>query len=162
MIGVNKVILLGNVGQNPKITTTVSGSKVASFSLATSDTYTDKTTNTRKVITEWHRIVVFNSALIPIIENMVQKGTRLLVEGELRTRKYQNSNGVEMTSTDVVLRQYRGTLVCISNLAKEAMPESADEYGITSVQEQESPQALNVAALDEAQAFMNDPESIPF
>ena len=83
---VNKVILLGNLGQDPDIRTMQSGKKVATMSIATSDSWKDKDTGEKKEKTEWHRIVVFNEGLIGVVENYIKKGTKLYIEGALQTR----------------------------------------------------------------------------
>lgn len=111
---INKVILVGNVGQDPQMRTMQSGQKVASFSLATSDRWRDKQTGEQKEQTEWHRIVIFNPNLVEVAERMLQKGTKLYIEGALRTRKWQNQQGVDTYTTEVVLNQFSGTMVILS------------------------------------------------
>ena len=90
---INKVILVGNVGQEPQVRTMQSGQKVVSFSLATSDRWRDRATGEQKEQTEWHRVVIFNPNLVEVAERMLQKGTKLYLEGSLRTRKWQNQQG---------------------------------------------------------------------
>ena len=111
---INKVILVGNVGQDPQTRTMQSGQKVVSFSLATSDRWRDRTTGEQKEQTEWHRIVIFNPNLVEVAERMLQKGTKLYIEGALRTRKWQNQQGVDTFTTEVVLNQFAGTMVILS------------------------------------------------
>lgn len=117
---INKVILVGNVGQEPQVRDMQNGQKVVSFSLATSDRWRDRQTGEQKEQTEWHRIVIFNSNLIDVAERMLQKGTKLYLEGSLKTRKWQNQQGVETFTTEVVLNQYAGQMVILSG-AKSAM-----------------------------------------
>lgn len=105
---VNKVILVGNLGQDPDIRHTQSGSKIASFSLATTDSWKDKSTGERKTQTQWHRIVVFNENIANIVEQYVKKGSKLYVEGSLQSRKYTGTDGIEKNITEVVLTQFRG------------------------------------------------------
>ena len=113
---VNKVILVGNLGRDPEIRTMQqSGGRVASFSIATSESWKDKTSGERKEKTEWHRISVFNEALVGIIERYVKKGSKLYIEGQLETRKYTDKDGVEKYATEVVLRQYRGELTLLDS-----------------------------------------------
>ncbi|MCL2566859.1 MAG: single-stranded DNA-binding protein [Alphaproteobacteria bacterium] len=107
---VNKVILIGNVGQDPEIRFSQSGSKIATFSLATSEYWKDKTTGERKSVSQWHRIVIFNENLAGIVESYVKKGSKIFVEGSLQTRKYTGNDGVEKSITEVVLSQFRGEL----------------------------------------------------
>lgn len=112
---VNKVILVGNVGQNPQIRTMSNGQKVATLSLATSDRWKDKQTGETKKATEWYRIVVFNASLIDVVERMVQKGTRLYVEGQLRTRKWQTQTGQDAYTTEIILNGFNATLIIAAN-----------------------------------------------
>ena len=99
---VNKVILLGNLGQDPDIRTMQNGKKVCTFSLATSDSWKDKETGEKKEKTEWHRVVVFNEGLIGVVESYIKKGTKLYLEGSLQTRKWTDDKGVEKYTTDIV------------------------------------------------------------
>lgn len=111
---INKVILVGNVGQEPQIRTMQSGQRVASFSLATSERWRDRQSGEMKEQTEWHRIAVFNPSLVDVTERMLQKGTRVYIEGSLRTRKWQNQQGVDTFTTEVVLNQYAGQMVILT------------------------------------------------
>ena len=109
----NKVILIGNLGKDPDIRFMPDGSKVASFSLATGETWKDKTTGERKERTEWHRITVFNERLADIVEKYVRKGTKLYIEGQLQTRKWTDQRGADRYTTEVVLGKFRGDLVIL-------------------------------------------------
>lgn len=111
---VNKVILVGNLGRDPEIRSMQDGSKVASFSLATSEVWRDKQTGERKDRTEWHRVVVFNGNLVDVLERYVRKGTKLYVEGQLQTRKWQDKDGIEKYTTEVVLSRFRGEIGILS------------------------------------------------
>ncbi len=111
----NKVTLIGNLGKDPEIRTTNDGKEIASFSLATSDTWKDKATGERKERTEWHRIVVFNEGLVGVIKNYVQKGSKLYIEGGLQTRKWTDSSGAEKYTTEVVLQNYSSTLILLDS-----------------------------------------------
>lgn len=110
---INKVILVGNVGQEPQVRTMQSGQKVVSFSLATSDRWRDRQTGEQKEQTEWHRVVIFNPNLVDVAERMLQKGTKLYLEGALRTRKWQNQQGVDVYTTEVVLNPFAGQMVIL-------------------------------------------------
>ncbi len=110
---VNKVILVGNVGNEPEIRTFQNGGRVANLSLATSESWKDKATGEKKDKTEWHRISVLNEGLVKVIENYVHKGSKLYIEGQLETRKWQDANGQDKYSTEVVLRPYRGELTML-------------------------------------------------
>lgn len=109
---VNKVILIGNVGRDPEIRTLNSGERVANLSLATSESWRDKASGERKEKTEWHRVTIFNEHIVKTVENYVQKGTTLYVEGSLQTRKYEQG-GVEKYATEVVLQKFRGELTLL-------------------------------------------------
>lgn len=111
---INKVILVGNVGQEPQVRTMQSGQKVVSFSLATSDRWRDRATGEQKEQTEWHRVVIFNPNLVDVAERMLQKGTKLYLEGSLRTRKWQNQQGADVFTTEVVLNQFAGQMVILA------------------------------------------------
>lgn len=112
---VNKVILVGNVGQDPEIRSFQSGDKVANFSLATSENWKDKNTGERKEKTEWHRVSVTNQGLVKVIESYVKKGSKLYIEGQLETRKWTDQQGQERYTTEVVLRPYRGELAMLDS-----------------------------------------------
>ena len=111
---INKVILVGNIGQEPQVRTMSSGQKVVSFSLATSDRWRDRQTGEQKEQTEWHRVVIFNPNLVEVAERMLQKGTKLYLEGSLRTRKWQNQQGVDTYTTEVILNPFSGQMVILS------------------------------------------------
>ena len=111
---VNKVILLGNLGQDPDIRTMQSGKKVATMSLATSDSWKDKDTGEKKEKTEWHRVVVFNEGLIGVVENYIKKGTKLYIEGALQTRKWTDDAGTEKYTTEIVIQGYGGRIDIVS------------------------------------------------
>lgn len=112
---VNKVILLGNVGQDPEVKSFQNGGKVANLSLATSDSWKDRDTGERKERTEWHRVAIFNDGLVGVVERYVKKGSKIYVEGELRTRKWQDQSGADRYSTEVVLQGFGGKLVLLGD-----------------------------------------------
>jgi single-strand DNA-binding protein len=109
-MSINKVILVGNVGQEPEIRSTQDGREIASFSIATSDSWKDKNSGEKKEKTEWHRIVVFSSGLVGVIKNYVKKGSKLYIEGSLQTRKWTDAQGVEKYTTEIVLQNFNSTL----------------------------------------------------
>lgn len=140
---INKVILVGNIGQEPQVRTMQSGQKVVSFSLATSDRWRDRATGEQKEQTEWHRVVIFNPNLVEVAERMLQKGTKLYLEGSLRTRKWQNQQGIDTYTTEVVLNQFAGTMVILSGAksmdamsagaSAPAAPAPAEEMSISEI-----------------------------
>ena len=112
---VNKVILVGNLGRDPEIRTTNDGTKVANFSLATSENWRDRNTGERRERTEWHRVVIFNDRLVDVVEKYVSKGSKLYIEGQLQTRKWTDRDGQERYTTEVVLQRFRGELTMLDS-----------------------------------------------
>lgn len=115
MVSLNKVQLIGRLGEEPKISQMQNGTKVATFSVATTDSWKDKTTGERKDRTEWNRIVVFNPQLVDIADKYLQKGSKVYIEGSLQTRKYEDSKGVEKFVTEVVLQNYSGNIILLDD-----------------------------------------------
>ena len=109
-MSINKVILVGNLGQDPEIRSTQDGREIASFSVATSDIWKDKNTGEKKDKTEWHRIVIFSQGLVGIAKSYLKKGTKVYLEGSLQTRKWTDAQGVEKYTTEVTLQNYNSTL----------------------------------------------------
>lgn len=116
---VNKVILVGNLGRDPEIRTMQNGGKVANLSIATSESWKDKNSGERQERTEWHRVVIFNSALADVAERFLRKGAKVYLEGQLETRKWTDQSGVEKYTTEVVLRPYRGELTMLDGRSGE-------------------------------------------
>ena len=112
---VNKVILLGNLGKDPDIRATSTGSRLASFSIATSTKYRNKETQQLEDKTEWHRVVVFNDKLADVCEKYLRKGSKVYVEGQLQTRKWTDNNGVDKYTTEVVIPNYSGVLTMLDS-----------------------------------------------
>jgi single-strand DNA-binding protein len=112
---VNKAILIGNVGRDPEIRTTNDGTRIANFTLATSDNWRDKASGERRERTEWHRIVIFNDRLTDVVEKYVKKGAKLYIEGSLQTRKWTDKEGQERYTTEVVLQRFRGELTMLDS-----------------------------------------------
>jgi len=118
---VNKVILLGNLGKDPDIRATSTGSRLASFSIATSTKYRNKDTQQLEDKTEWHRIVVFNDKLADICEKYLRKGSKIYIEGQLQTRKWTDNNGVDKYTTEVVIPNYSGVLTMLDSRAQSSV-----------------------------------------
>ena len=126
---VNKVILVGNLGRDPEIRTLNSGDRVANLNVATSETWRDKSSGERKEKTEWHRVVIFNENLVKVAENYLKKGSKVYIEGQLATRKYEQ-NGVEKYSTEIVLQRFRGELTMLDGRGEGGGASSGgDDYG---------------------------------
>lgn len=110
---VNKVILVGNLGKDPEVRRLGSGDPVVNLRLATSESWRDKATGERKERTEWHSVVIFNENLARIAEQYLKKGSKVYIEGQLQTRKWQDQSGQDRYSTEVVLQRYRGELTLL-------------------------------------------------
>jgi single-strand DNA-binding protein len=110
---VNKVILVGNLGRDPEIRTLNSGDRIASFSIATSESWRDRATGERREKTEWHRISIFNDNLVKVAESYLRKGSKVYIEGALQTRKFTDAAGVEKQATEIVLQKFRGELTML-------------------------------------------------
>ena len=110
---VNKVILIGNLGRDPEVRTFQNGGMVCNLNVATSETWKDKSTGERKEKTEWHSVAIFNEALAKIAEQYLRKGSKVYLEGQLETRKWQDQSGADRYSTEVVLRPFNGNLTML-------------------------------------------------
>ena len=110
---VNKVILVGNLGKDPEIRTLQSGTKVANLAVATSETWNDRQTGERKERTEWHRVVIFSEGLAKVAEQYLKKGSKVYLEGQLQTRKWQDQQGQDRYSTEVVLQGFSSQLTML-------------------------------------------------
>ena len=157
MVGsVNKTILLGNLGRDPEIRSMQSGAKMASFSIATSKRWKDRNTQEQKEKTSWHNIVVFGDGLVDIVEKYVKKGSKIYVEGELQTRKWQDKDGNDRYTTEVILQGYNCNLTLLdsrnnSQISNESMAAS------------ENTSAIDDNSFDKSSNDSNDlDEDIPF
>ena len=110
---VNKVILVGNLGRDPEIRSMPNGDRIANLSIATSETWRDKSSGERKEKTEWHRVVIFNDNIVKVVENYVKKGSTVYVEGALQTSKWTDQQGVEKYSTEIVVSRFKGELTML-------------------------------------------------
>ena len=145
MAGVNKVILVGNLGRDPEIRTTQDGTKVVNLALATSETWNDRASGERKERTEWHRVVIFNERLADVAERFLRKGSKIYVEGSLQTRKWTDKDGQEKYSTEVVLQNFRGEL--------QMLDSRGEGGGGRSVGTDEAPRSFERAELDDEIPF---------
>ena len=124
---VNKVILLGHLGRDPEIRRLASGEPVASLRLATSESWRDKQSGERKERTEWHNVVIFNEGLAKVAEQYLKKGSKVYVEGQLQTRKWQDQSGQDRYTTEVALQRFRGELTLLDKAERD--PPDPDSYG---------------------------------
>ena len=131
---VNKVILIGNLGADPEIRRTQDGRPIANLRIATSDTWRDKNTGERREKTEWHRVVIFNEGLCKIVEQYLKKGSKVYLEGALQTRKWQDKEGQDRYSTEVVLQGFNSSLTMLDGRGGGgAGSEGGDDFGSAGV-----------------------------
>ncbi|WP_375616858.1 MULTISPECIES: single-stranded DNA-binding protein [unclassified Bartonella] len=130
----NKVTLIGRLGADPESKTMNSGTEVVNFSIATSESYTDKKNNQKVEKTEWHSVVVFNPHLAKIALQYLNKGSKVYVEGKLQTRKWQDKNGIDRYTTEIVLPQFKGELYLLDAKKEQSTPSSvtSQNYAIAS------------------------------
>ncbi|WP_375633769.1 MULTISPECIES: single-stranded DNA-binding protein [unclassified Bartonella] len=130
----NKVMLIGRLGADPESKTMNSGAEIVNFSIATSESYTDKNTHQKVEKTEWHSIVVFNPHLAKIALQYLNKGSKVYVEGKLQTRKWQDKNGHDHYTTEIVLPQFKGELYLLDVKKDQSAPSSvtSQNYAIAS------------------------------
>ncbi len=131
---VNKVILVGNLGRDPEVRAMQSGGRVCNLSVATSERWKDRTTGEPQERTEWHRVVIFDDRLADVAERYLKKGSKVYLEGELQTRKWQDQSGQDRYTTEVVLRRFRGQLTMLDTRSGaggygESTGESTGESG---------------------------------
>ena len=117
---VNKVILIGNLGRDPEVRTFQNGGKVCNLRIATSETWKDRNTGERKERTEWHSVAIFSEPLARVAEQYLRKGSKVYLEGQLETRKWQDQSGQDRYSTEVVLRPYTSTLTMLDGRGDNA------------------------------------------
>ena len=131
---VNKVILVGNLGKDPEIRRTQDGRPIANLSVATSESWRDKNTGERKEKTEWHRVVIFNEGLCKVVEQYLKKGAKVYLEGQLQTRKWQDKDGHDKYSTEVVLQGFNSQLTMLDARGGGGSGASADssDFGSSS------------------------------
>ena len=126
---VNKVILIGNLGADPETHTFQNGGKVCNLRVATSETWKDKNSGERKERTEWHSVAIFNEALAGLAERYLRKGSKVYLEGQLETRKWQDQNGQDKYATEIVLRPFRGEMTFLDPPGEKSGGESRGGYG---------------------------------
>ncbi|MDG1287688.1 MAG: single-stranded DNA-binding protein [Rickettsiales bacterium] len=162
---INKVTLIGNVGNEPEIRQTQDGRELANLSIATSDSWRDKNTGERREKTEWHRVVVFNEGLVKVIKNYVHKGSKLYLEGALQTRKWTGNDGIEKYTTEVVLQGFNGNLTMLDSKGSQGGSYNQDSGSQNQGQQQASPAFGQVPGGNASNAPAAAPElddEIPF
>jgi single-strand DNA-binding protein len=126
----NQVQLIGNLGRDPEVHTTSTGSRIVNLSIATSKSWKDRTSGERRERTEWHRVVIYSDGLAGVVESYLKKGSKVFVQGELQTRKWTDNAGVEKYSTEISLQPYEGKLQMLDatpNRAPNGKPSTAGE-----------------------------------
>ncbi len=118
---VNKVILIGNLGRDPEVRHTNDGNPIVNLSVATSERWRDRNSGEQRERTEWHRVVIFNERLGEVAQKYLRKGSKVYLEGQLQTRKWQDQQGQDRYSTEIVLQRYRGELTMLDGRAGEGM-----------------------------------------
>jgi single-strand DNA-binding protein len=134
MAGVNKVILVGNLGADPEARSLNNGGEVVNMRIATSENWNDKATGERKEKTEWHNVVIFNENLGRVAKSYLRKGSKVYVEGQLQTRKWQDQSGNDKYTTEIVLQKFRGELQLLDSReggggSRGAFSEGIDDFG---------------------------------
>ena len=129
MAGVNKVIIVGNLGRDPEVRSFPNGGKVVNLRIATSETWRDRNTGERKERTEWHSVAIFNENLAKVAEQYLRKGSTVYIEGQLETRKWQDQSGQDRYTTEIVLRQYRGELTLLGGRGDAGGGAGMDDRG---------------------------------
>ena len=128
---VNKVILVGNLGRDPEVRNTQNGDPIVHLSLATSESWKDRNSGERRERTEWHRVVIFNENLGRIAQQYLKKGSKVYIEGQLQTRKWQDQSGQDKYSTEVVLQRFRGELTMLDSRADSSGGVSSGSSGFS-------------------------------
>ena len=126
---VNKVILVGNLGADPEVRRTQDGRPIVNLRVATSDSWRDKATGERREKTEWHRVVIFSEGLARVAEQYLKKGSKVYLEGALQTRKWQDKDGQDRYSTEVVLQGFNSQLTMLDRAGGGANSDAGDDFG---------------------------------
>ena len=143
---VNKVILLGRLGGDPEIRVSQDGTKIERFSLATGETWKDKTTNEKKERTDWHKVVIFSPGLSEIVEKFLKKGSLIYLEGQIRSRKFTDQAGIEKTTTEIVLQGYNCHLTMLDNKSDDFQKINSPDIENSSVEKkiENTPQDFDI------------------
>lgn len=157
---VNKAIIIGHLGRDPEVRRTQSGDPIVNLRIATSETWRDKASGERKERTEWHAVVIFNEGLARIAEQYLRKGSKVYVEGQLQTRKWQDQQGQDRYTTEVVLTRFRGELVLLD--AKESGPERNASSASVGSRYDQSPTGGRQSAPQQRSMATDLDDDIPF
>lgn len=160
----NKATIIGHLGADPEIRRTQDGKQIANFNVATSERWTDKQTGEKKEHTDWHRIVVFNENLANVCEQYLKKGSKVYIEGAMKTRKWADKDGIERYTTEVVLSGFNSTLTMLDSQGGGGVPKanSEDDYGQTRTRGEQSSQSRVGASSSGFSRDLDDADEIPF
>ena len=163
MAGVNKVILVGNLGADPEARSLNNGGEVVNLRVATSESWTDKQSGERKEKTEWHRVVIFNENLGKVAKSYLKKGSKVYLEGQIQSRSYTDNSGQEKWTTEIVLQRFRGELVLLDSRGSgggggfggggEDYSDSGGDFGGGAQRQQPRPQPAFDSDLDDDVPF---------
>lgn len=140
---VNKVIIVGNLGRDPEIRSMPNGDRIANMSIATSETWKDKSSGERKEKTEWHRVSIFNDNIVKVVESYVKKGSTVYIEGQLQTRKWTDKDGVEKYTTEIIVGRFNGVLTMLGGKSEGGERPDHETYDGGIRQPGKSQQALD-------------------
>ncbi len=157
MSGINKVIIVGNLGADPEVRALDDGASIVTLSVATSDHWTDKRTGEKRQTTEWHRVVIFSQGLARIARDYLKKGARVYLEGQLKTRKWTDGSGIDRYTTEVVLQPYNSTLEMLGG------GQGASDQQSGAAPQQDAPASANKSPVyANGSTGMDDLNEIPF
>jgi len=160
---VNKVTLVGNLGRDPEVKFAQSGSKIVNLSIATSESWKDRESGERREKTEWHRVVIFNEPLANIAEQFLKKGAKVYLEGQLQTRKWTGTDGIEKYTTEVVLQRYRGDLTMLDRRGESFDSPDGDPSPLDSPEiSSDSSSLADSPTQSDTGAFKDLDDDIPF
>jgi single-strand DNA-binding protein len=145
---VNKVILVGNLGADPEIRHTQDGRPIANLRIATSESWRDRNSGERREKTEWHRVVIFSEGLVKVVQNYLKKGSKVYIEGQLQTRKWQDKDGQDRYSTEVVLQGFNSVLTMLDGRSGAGAGSENSDYGGASEGYAASPSAGRASGSD--------------
>jgi single-strand DNA-binding protein len=143
MASLNKVTLIGNLGNDPEVRTFQNGNRVANLTIATSESWKDKSTGERKEKTQWHRIVIMNEGLVGVCERYLKKGSKVYIDGQLETRKYTDKNGNDAYTTEVILRPYNSNLIMLDSRGNGQTDQSETHKGFDSQGDYAQPSGID-------------------
>lgn len=159
---VNKVILVGRLGKDPEVRNSPDGSKIVTMSVATSESWKDRSTGERKEKTEWHRVVIFNDKLGEIAERYLKKGGQVYLEGSLQTRKWTDQQGAEKYTTEIVLQRYRGEMTLLDSKGSSGSDSYSNDFDTSPLGSSGGSDPFSMPASGGSKGFDDLNDDIPF